>query len=226
MFNSCSSIYLPNSQNAPLFKAAGDFQTSGQGQIYFPSFAYSFQAQSAYAVTNHIGAMANYGIMRSNNKGKGQLGEFALGYYTNHNNHNYNVFLGTGISSASGLTGQGETSRVKTVYNNFFLQPCYGYSKGIVSFAASIKVNYVDAEDTYYSDNFTPLTRRTVSYHFEPAFTTKVKLGSSPLHFVGQVGLHLTNYDDSNYMSNFGRIAVGIQLSLGKDLKNKVKEGK
>ena len=218
---SCNSIYLPNSQNVPLFEKARDFQVNGQGQIYLPSLSYSFQAQSAYAITNHIGAIANYGIMSTYNKGKGYLGEFALGYYTNIDSSNFSVFLGTGISSAQEFTGDTGISYINTDYNTFFLQPAYGFGKGVVSFAASIKVSLIDSEDTYYSDNFTPLARRRLSYHFEPAFTTKVKLGDKPFRLIGQIGLHLTNYEDISYFRNFGRIAVGVQWEFSKTLRNK-----
>ena len=226
---SCISIYFPNSQNLPTFTAAKEFQGSGQAQIFMPPFAYSGQAQGAYSLTDHLSVMSNYAFARTLTYGKGQLGELGMGYYTNRNANYFGVFLGYGISSAfdntnnfllifgnptpDSITTYNATD-VKSNYRSLFLQPSYGIRGHRFSFVFSIKISRIDFDNTYYRNNFYPLESRSISYHFEPATTFKVKLGNSPFSFISQCGIHFTNYDDASFMRNFGRIAVGLQWSL------------
>lgn len=218
-FMSCNSIYLPNSQNVPLFEKANDFQITGQGQIYVPSFTYGFQGQVAYSFSNHIGALANYGITQTQKSANSQSGEFALGYYNNKiGQDNFSVFIGSGMASASAteMASDIEIHHLKSDYKTYFIQPCYGFHQRRSSLSFSMKMLLVDSKDTIYDPNLLPSTSHSLSWHFEPAFTAKVKLGNSPLQFVGQAGLHLTDYQDLSFFRNFARLAVGFQWKLRK----------
>ena len=229
IITSCTSVYLPNSQNLPTFTRAKELQGTGQSQIFIPPFAYSVQAQSAYSLTNHLYLMANYAHALTVTHGKAQLGELGMGYYTNRDANYFGVSLGYGISSASDITtnlflifGNSDpnsvtpfnATNIKSNYRSLFLQPSYEIRKRRFSFVFSMKVSRIDFKNTYYLNDFSPLKSSSLSYHFEPATTFKIKLGDSPFSFIGQIGIHLTNYDDLSFVRNFGRIAVGLQWNL------------
>lgn len=229
---SCTSIYLPNVQNVPTFKGAKEFQGNAQAQIFLPPFAYSFQTQAAYSLTSHIGVMANYAYSRTTTKGSGHLGEFGVGYYVNLPKNYFGVFLGYGNSSASDVTNnfafylfgnpnptavsRENATRLTSRYTSWFLQPSYAFNLNRISLVFSMKASRIDFENAYYGNNFTLLQTNTASFHFEPAGTIKVNLGNGPFNFIGQVGIHLTNDNDTQLITNFARIAIGLQWSPSK----------
>ena len=231
---SCTSIYLPNAQNVPTFKGAKEFHGNAQAQIFLPPFAHSFQAQGAYSISNHMAIMANYAYSRTTTKGEGQLGEWGIGYYTSTVDKNYfSAFLGYGFSASKDVTNnfafflfgnpspnsiiRENATRISSNYTNWFLQPSYGFLfSNRVNLILSIKTSLVNFENTYYGNTFRVQEIHRPSYHFEPSATLKTNLGEGSFTFIGQVGLHYTNDKDTQLLTNFGRISVGLQWRLGK----------
>lgn len=145
---SCTHYYYgPNSANVPLLQKKDDGRITA-------SFAAAdetsgFELQSAYAFTNHFGAMFNfytaYGERKSSSssssysKGSGTYAEVGGGYYTPLKNANkwiFETYAGAGTGSITNEYSLSEMSKVNIT--KLFIQPSFGYSNKKGTFQAAI----------------------------------------------------------------------------------------
>lgn len=86
----CSSVYLPNARNVPMFSGKKEFQVSVQGQLDLPSTTKGLNVQTAYSLSNHVGDMANYAYASSSAlQANSYIGEVGLGYFVHQENDVY-----------------------------------------------------------------------------------------------------------------------------------------
>lgn len=127
-FNSCKTVYEPNALNTPLFNNHGEFR----------AYVDPSNVQLAYALTDHIGIMANgfrVTAETDNNtiSGSGGLVEFGLGYYKPMNGFIFETYAGGGMGKVKFSENRQENNT--TVVRNFssdgmrfFIQPSFGYA--------------------------------------------------------------------------------------------------
>ena len=95
IFIACAPVYVPNARNATLFEQKGEYKAT----------AYLLQTadvQLAYAVSNHIGVMANGAMNVNSNFSRYRFGEMGIGYFTKIKDYNIEFFGGYGLGSSSG----------------------------------------------------------------------------------------------------------------------------
>src|SRR6056297_213766 len=100
---SCSPEYIPNMANSPMFSNKGEFQAN------IATGTSNFDAQAAYAITDHIGIMVNgsYGNETNDTTDdyhKHSFIEGGLGYFENLGESlRYEIYGGYGIGKTEGF---------------------------------------------------------------------------------------------------------------------------
>jgi len=186
---SCRTIYYsPNSQNVPLLSEKNQLKV--QGGVGYGEEAGRAEGQLAFALTNHLGLMANYA--RYSEKGdsetldNGQLMELGLGYsqmiFENKENLDlkviWDVYGGHGFGRA---TVYPDNYEVSYTLNRTFLQPAIGFETSYFDVALSCRTAYADFGN--FPDFSNPFLNPSYDYDLnrydkhvliEPALTTKV----------------------------------------------------
>ncbi len=216
IFNACS-VYTPNSVHMPLFTEKGQVSAgvhANQG----------LNLQGAYAITDHVGVMANY--MRVNNEvdtdettreGNGNLTEIGLGYFTETGSKTvFELYGGAGIGDVD-ITKSIPSGSSRTFYTKatrIFFQPSFGYVSPNFEIGLSGRmafVNYRDIESSYTAedlaaDHFVDIDSPTWIF-FEPALT--IRGGIENLKVQLQVGKSFKlNKEELGFDS--GMVGLGI----------------
>jgi hypothetical protein len=191
LLSSCSKVmYIPNSLNVPLFNEKKEFKANISINDY----------QVAYAVTNHIGLMAN-GYVRSSSFSDGSVSSSNLNYSSTRNlleggigyfkpiseGFVYETYFGGGIGNLTynGLE-YGGTSGVDYKYsanfNRLFIQPSIGFTNDIIDVSFSARIVRL-AFNNIKTENYTPQMLideqindldKTNFFFIEPALTFRI----------------------------------------------------
>ncbi|MFL5763203.1 MAG: hypothetical protein ACJ77K_04615 [Bacteroidia bacterium] len=220
---SCSTtLYVPNTVNAPLLKEKGEVKI----------VVNSTEIQGAVAVTNHIGVMAN-GYYRDYKNGdyehSGGLGEVGIGLFRSMAEDPFilECFAGAGLGNVnkSEVLMEGSSSRTRSFEahgERFFLQPEVGYSGKVFDIALSPRFtllkynsfnsnNYTAAElaEDYLENGY--LTNRMFAFS-EPAVT--VRMGWKWIKLQGQYGMAINiGGGQLRYPKNFSSLALVIDIA-------------
>lgn len=206
-FCSCSPNYIPNKVNSPLLEGKGDLRAIASVGTT------GVDPQVAYAITNHIGIVANGSFLDwkegdNTHFSSNRFGEAGAGYYT----RLANIL----ILEAYGGAGYGKLtlkSESYTEYNNFtryFIQPAIGISTRF--FSTSVAGRFVLNNIRYRSSlggsgTFTGM-------HFDPALT--LSFGTHYIKSFTQIGASLPLYKDAIDYYYFPLIlTTGISIDLG-----------
>ncbi|MBK0402757.1 hypothetical protein I5M27_07150 [Adhaeribacter sp. BT258] len=188
--SSCSSVYMPNTPNTPMLSAKGELYSGGhinlKGNASFTS---------AYAVSDHIGIMANGSFMNQNRDKKAfrhNILEAGGGYFTTFgekNNRVLEIYGGLGRGS-SDITYRKKTEnglqtydRQEITLNKVFVQVNFSKKKtesfrlfGRVfplNYGTALRASYVDMGKFIRND----VEQTTEDNIFlEPIFFTRVLL--------------------------------------------------
>lgn len=201
---SCSPEYIPNMANTPMFERKGEIQANLSGGVS------GTDIQLGYAVSDHIGLMAN-GSFRDETSDttdefhKHNLYEFGIGYYDQIGSHGkYEIFGGLGSGSIKGY----DESRLENPVGeaNFFklfIQPSIGLTSDVVDGSLAtrwvlVRTDYTEG-DYEGSSGFQPF--------FEPVLTGRV--GFKYIKLISQVGLSVPvkqdlPFDYQPFIINFG----------------------
>jgi len=224
------SLYIPVSQNVPLF----DNERSIQGNVYLG--LNHIELQLAHNPINHVAFSSNL------NFGGGiSIYDFAAGWY-NYNSSGslrYELFAGYGYNSnivfpasySNIFTRQRIDYEVNSLYNKYYFQPAAGYFGHLniyrlhYSFTLSARLSYLhfrrflyrelDNDHTIDPDN--PVYQFSRSYRnkglllLEPCITNKV--GRGPVSGILQVQ-GMIPYSEAIDVSNTS-FSPGILLSIG-----------
>src|SRR5690606_20153730 len=143
----CAPVYVPNLRNSPMFTKGGEFQAAVQ-------VGNGVEVQSAFAVTDHFGVMANYAFVdrtqaeEPEDYARHRIFEGGLGYFTNREDSFFEVFAGYGKgegSSYDSYTFFGSQSIQATgTYERYFIQPAVGINKKTLDFAFVPRISIVD----------------------------------------------------------------------------------
>jgi hypothetical protein len=229
--SSCAVVYFPNTRNAPMFSGKGEFQAS-------VSTGLGSNLQTAYAITNHIGIMAN-GMSTTRNMtfygGQHQYGEFGIGYYQNIKTKKVeslfyaDVFGGYGKGNVDVYDDGGPKTLVthswfQGSYQKFFIQPCIAFKFNQtekVQFHISLvdRLSFVDVSGisglassaSKNKASATPIAfNKTVYFFHEPSFVVKAVLRE--FYITSQIGLNLPYKD---YIDHFTYNPIQLSIGIG-----------
>ncbi|MGC9374354.1 MAG: hypothetical protein ACP5DQ_04855 [Bacteroidales bacterium] len=202
---SCSPEYIPNMANSPMFSNQGELQAT------VATGTSNFDAQTAYAITDHIGIMVNgsYGNETNDTTDdfhKHAFIEAGLGYYEKiGENVRYEIYGGYGFGKNEGYFEDAvfDSQRTDADMQRFFVQPGIGISSGILD--GSFSPRFVLVKMTPNGDTF-----ETGGYNtfFEPIITSKI--GYKWVKFVAQFGFSVPignddlHFDYQPFIVNFG----------------------
>ena len=216
LFSSCGSVYYaPNTHNVPLFQEKGDAKISA-GISAGEDVERAFELQSAYAITDHVGIMANlYRVKQDDNRGT--LFELGAGYFQPLEKHL--VIEGYGGISYAQVINSNSAYTEYTDFTRYFIQPALGYSRNAFEVALSTRfavLNYHRIEDpdvvvVSSSPELAHLMSNNVQFLFEPALT--VRVGWKYVKLQGQFGFSKNLSDDYFDMDNLN-LNVGLYFSL------------
>lgn len=212
MLSSCSPEYIPNMVNSPMLSNQGEFQAT------IATGTSNFDVQTAFAITDNIGIMANgsYGNETSDSTDdyhKHLFFEGGIGYYDKIGDKGrYEIYGGFGTGSAEGYYQNAifDSQITDARFNRFFVQPGIGISTGIFdgSFSPRFVMVQMDPEGANFKEG-------RYNVFLEPVITSKV--GFKYVKFVFQVGVSVPfgeenlNFDYQPFIMN-----VGLHLNLGR----------
>lgn len=208
---SCSPEYIPNMANSPMFSNKGEFQAN------IATGTSNFDAQAAYAITDHIGIMVNgsYGNETNDTTDdyhKHSFIEGGLGYFENIGESlRYEIYGGYGIGKTKGFY---ETFVLDSItdadLSRFFIQPGIGVATGI--FDASFSPRFVLVKMTPNIESF---DKGGYNTFFEPVITSKI--GYKWVKFIIQFGFSIPignddlHFDYQPFIFNFG-----LNINIGR----------
>ncbi len=222
-FSSCS-VYVPNGINAPMFAKKGEAQVAG-------NVGSGVNVQAAYAVTDHVGIMANGYFNNStvtlNNddtrKGSGKLFEAGVGYFNkSESGFAFETYAGAGFGNLTidrSIVSTKANKTFETSATKFFVQPTVGYSSKHfeVGFTPRFSMlKYTKPTTTYTAaelsaDKFVAIEQTNWMF-IEPTLT--IRGGGEKLKAQIQVGRSFKlNSEDLGYSA--GILNLGIVYKFG-----------
>lgn len=213
---SCTSLYVPNVRNAPLFREQGEAQIS----TYLTSGGLEFQG--AYAVTDHVAAIGSYAFGKANRSSpdytwKNSYAELGLGYFDRSRSARYEVLGGYGLGQGTnydqyyffGLASVVSTAKMQRI----FLQPSIGTNNRDVNIIFTPRFTMVTYSE--FTDAVkTVKPNEKAQFFVEPALTLKFRLAGN-LHGFCQLGI-IAPVSGAVYFDYLNpQVAAGIQIDTG-----------
>jgi hypothetical protein len=236
LLSACSSIYIPNTRNVPLFRGAGEAQAS----VYLTN---GVDVQAAFSLTNNLAAIGSYSMLKQNESDpeftrKNAYGELGLGYFKNERSYRFELFLGYGQGKGTSLANYyfyasdfGITGIVATgTFNRIFIQPTISSNKRNFNIAFTPRISMVDFKEFTSTGPPPPAAQKSAvikkpdenAYLFiEPAVTGKFPLIGN-LNGVFQLGLSVPANSDVYFDYEPLQVSLGIQLHVGGKLRTRV----
>ena len=218
VMTSCtSSLYTANTRNAPLFRDQGEAQLSG----YVSSGG--FEAQAAYALTDHIAAIGSYAYGTSKESTpdythKNINGEIGLGLFDRSRSFRYEVFAGYGFGQVTDADqyyfyGPNIELVATSPLQRFFLQPSIGTNNRDFNLIFTPKLEWVNfSEFSTSAGTFKP--KDTAPIFLEPALTSKLRINGN-IHAIFQLGVVLPVGSDPFFEYSKFQAALGLQIDTG-----------
>lgn len=217
VISSCAPVYVPNVRNSPMFTKAGEFQASIQ-------IGNGIEGQSAFAVTDHFGVMANYLYINASDPEneddflQHRFFEAGLGYFINNDDSFFEVFggwgrgKGTTFESYEFFGSQALTATGR--YNRYFLQPAFGLNKENLQFSFAPRFSMVD-----FYEFSTELTATALEedpkFLFEPAIIGRANFAGNRMFATFQAGVSLGMSDNVYFDRRTFQLSGGIGFRLG-----------
>ncbi len=236
----CITLYKPNSLHSPLLKEKGELATeaavgiSGNGLYNF---------QTAYAVSNHVGVLANgmYHQRKTDNQSGGYeklnifFAEGGVGYFSKIAENEeglFQCFGGGGYgTSSSRISGEASTPEVSAEFFNVFVQPGLAYIDEGYELAFDVRANYVrlfniqaflyDKFEWWNTDYIYTSGASLDFVNLEPAVT--LKAGGERLKGILQIGAVIPTVNAKDYfhvntssmlLAPLMKFSVGINYSI------------
>jgi hypothetical protein len=218
--SACAPVYVPNVRNSPMFTKGGEFQASVQ-------IGNGWEGQSAYALTDHFGLMANFSY--ANNTGfdpdtedsdyhRHMLFEGGAGYFSNGPESFFEVFAGYGAGEGSSVdeyTFFGSQSVVATgKYKRYFLQPAFGINGKEIDVSFVSRFSMVDFYN-FSNESYSMTVNEEPKFFFEPAFVGRANLANNRMFVIFQGGVSLGLSENIYFSRRSFQFSTGIGLRLG-----------
>ena len=214
---SCAPVYVPNLRNSPMFTKGGEFQASVQ-------VGNGIEGQSAYAITEHFGLMANYAYIDQSDPEdeddyhRHQFFEGGAGYFSNNEESFFEVFAGYGRGKGSTFDGFeffGSQSIAATgKYERYFIQPAFGLNKDDMNFAFVSRVSMVDFYE-FSNEIGSAAIREDPKFFFEPAIVGRANFANNSMFATFQAGVCLGMSENVYFDRRNFQLAGGLGFRLG-----------
>ena len=217
--SACAPVYIPNLRNSPMFTKGGEFQASAQ-------IGNGLEVQSAFAITDHFGAIADFSYINQSGFDpdhpddfhRHKLFEGGLGYFRNHEDSFLEVFVGYGKGQGSSYDQYeffGPQSSVATGrYNRYFLQPAFGVNKGEMNFAFVPRISMVDFYE-FSNELSSARADKQPKVFFEPAVVGRANFAHNHLFAAFQLGVSLGMSQDIYFERRTLQGSLGLGLRIG-----------
>jgi hypothetical protein len=178
-------MYIPNSQNTPVFKDKHDVILSGSYSNY----------QIAYAPTSHLGIMIN-GYYREGDyltpdndkiagyEGSAKLLEAGIGYYKQNEKTMFSIYGGWGKGHCSISFSPAHVGTVKheSNYNRLFIQPTLSFGNEYIQCITSTRLSFVNLYNFKDGPIIPGLSQNSHPVFLEPSISAQIKLGLVYFH--------------------------------------------
>lgn len=217
LLTACAPVYVPNVRNSPMFTKAGEFQASMQ-------FGNGFEAQSAFAVTDHFGLMTNYsyvdrtGVEEPDDYLRHRFFEGGLGYFSGGQDSFFEVFAGYGKGRGSTYNeyeffgNQAVTATGK--YERYFLQPAFGVNKRVFDFAFVSRFSLVDFYE-FSNEVSSRSIREEPKFFFEPALVARINFARNHMFALMQTGASVGLSENTYFDHRAFAVSMGLGFRLG-----------
>jgi hypothetical protein len=231
--------YFSSIQNVPLFKEKYEFHLAGSYGIGDES--QSGELQTAFAVTNHLGIMANFmktkaGSFAEEDYVSGRNYDFGIGYFRpvgsaavfeiysglgrNDQHHGYST------SQYNQTTGQDEyvsSGKSYLHFTKYYIQPAFGIAFDYFDAAASIRFNQLNFTSVNYnitdhSEDIEIMDLLSTGHHYiaEPAITLRSGWRNMKVQFQASYALNLNRLSDDEYDEEYVENYVEpVHISIG-----------
>lgn len=232
----CSSLYFPNLLPTPNLQKAGDLNltaTAGTGESFLlMPMGSTLDLQGAYAVTDHVGVLANYAtyidLAEPENRTKHNFLEGGIGWFgplgkSAEIKEGMYGFAFTGVGAGKAKDPEELDLLYKGKYRRFFVQPGFGYRSPLFEAGAAGRLAFVHFSE--YEEYHNGSLKESSSFKFstfEPV--GYLGFGSEKIKFYAQIGLTLPlekeiNYEDTEFskvvdISSFVHYQLGVTFKL------------
>ena len=235
LLSSCSSVYMPNVPNSPMLSATGELHASGH---ITPKGNVSFN--TAYAVSDHFGVLAN-GSLMSRNKFKKDfrhnLMEIGGGYFKtfgpDSNLRIFEIYTGIGKGSSDrtfrekASDGFVTYDRQEVTFEKFFIQANYSSKekKSIslfkkrypLNYGTVLRMSYVNMDEFIRNDVVQPTED---NIFLEPVFFTRLVLSPS-VQFQFTSGSNFGLRNRKFLTAGNSVLSLGLVINVGGSVLNK-----
>jgi hypothetical protein len=202
-----------------MFTKGGEFQASAQ-------IGNGVELQSAYAITDHFGAMVNFSNINStgfdpdhpDDYHRHRFFEGGVGYFLNRSDSFFEVFAGYGKGRGSShdefdfffTPNEISTGR----YNRYFVQPAFCLNKGEINVAFVPRFSVVD-----FYEFSTETARKSVSEKakcfLEPAVVGRANFAKNRLFATLQLGASIGISQDMYFQRRRFQTSGGLGFRIG-----------
>lgn len=201
--SSCKMLYVPNSFNSPLLRNKGDGQINVAGGIS------GIEAQTAYAITNKFGIMANGQVLNSTQddtlKERRTLFELGAGFTEKFSDNGiFEIFGGAGVGTVPADYRKIDYDGYSTTQiTRYFIQPGIGFFNDWLDMSILSRLSAVSIGGE-------------TNWFYEPGFMAK--MGYKRLRFYSCVGISVPfkRYDDQKWNHNPVMFSIGLHFNFGK----------
>jgi hypothetical protein len=201
-----------------MFTKGGEFQASVQ-------VGNGIEGQSAFALTDHFGVMANYSYIDATDPENEQdylrhkFFEGGLGYYLNKDDSFFEVFAGYGKGNGTtydsyNFLGTAEVLEATGRYHRYFLQPAFGLNKNDFQFSFAPRISMVDFYE-FSTENVRRAVREDPKLFFEPAVIGRVNFANNHMFVTFQAGASLGMSEDVYFDRRDFLLSGGLGFRLG-----------
>ena len=225
-FQSCTHYYYgPNANNIPLLKKSGDVRASLA--LATAAETGGVELQSAYAISNHVGAMLNFyraGGSEGASKGSGTYIEGGAGYFKTLSEERIvlEAYGGAGVGSISNSDSYGSS---KVAAQKMFVQPSIGFSffDSRLEFAFACRFSHVSLKVTEstmpqtsdgLNDPIGDLKSNPNHFFIEPGFM--IRSGFQKVKWQIQYTASKESRHQ-NYLTQPGIISIGMLFAFSKN---------
>lgn len=205
ILTSCHLLYVPNNFNSPLLRNKGD----AQANLAFGVSGY--EAQTAYAISDNIGIMANGQLLYSTNydsiKEKRTLAELGVGYTERYSDNGmFEIFAGGGFGNVPADFKYSTYDGTQTTQlTRFFVQPSLGFFNDWLDMSIISRLSAVSIGGE-------------TNWFYEPGFMAKI--GYKRYRFYSCMGfsIPMNKATERSWNNNPFIFSVGIHINFGKRL--------
>jgi len=221
-----NSYYVANSHNVPLLTGKKDIRGSMNyywTSVDFVSTIPGFEAQGAYALTNHVGVMGSFltaGQKLDTTTFHATYGDLGIGYFATDKSKKLVVELYGVYGLGSVKNGFGGLATSSTDFSKLFIQPVIGYKSRYFDAAFSWRIASISHSSLNISGTLPAagqvsfdLLKSNLTYTVsEPALT--LRAGDDILKFQLQLGWSIS--PGRREPRTFGSIGVFLKLPANK----------